>query len=203
MGYAKLPEAPLLRLREALAPFNIKDGEDEFIRLASDYLERYADAFRPAADYPSLTRAEQQALTDADIKAGSYKASVRSAAAVATYKTAIVLTGLSCRDAAERLGVTDGRIRQRIADGTLLATKAPGRKAHRLPIFQFTADAELPGLPVVLKAFRASVSLAQIVGFFTTPQPDLEDLNGEAMTPVAWLTQGGDPQLVAELAANI
>lgn len=53
-------------------------------------------------------------------------------------------------------------------------------------------------LPVISQA-RADLEPRQIAGFFETPQPDLEDVEGAAMTPAAWLAEGRDVEAVIAL----
>ena len=96
--------------------------------------------------------------------------------------------------------VTDGRLRQRVAEGSLLAVHGPDGRALRVPVFQLTATGELPGLRTILKAMRRDLKPIQVAAFFTTPQADLEDAEGAPMTPVAWLIAGNDPSAVRELA---
>ena len=116
---------------------------------------------------------------------------------------ALVATALPIAEAARRLGVTDGRLRQRVAEGSLLAVHAPDGRALRIPAFQLTETGELPGLRLVLRAMRRDLKPVQVAAFFTTAQPDLEDTDGEPMTPVAWLLAGNDPTTVRDLAQSL
>lgn len=113
------------------------------------------------------------------------------------------MTALPLNEVARHLGVTDGRLRQRIASGDLLALRGPDGRSHRIPIFQLTADGELHGLPRILRAFRKGLKLVVIHGFLTTPQPDLDAPDGSPMTPIHWLAAGGDVDAVVALAKQI
>ena len=75
--------------------------------------------------------------------------------------------------------------------------------ALRIPAFQLTANGELPGLRLVLRAMRRDLRPLQVAAFFTTAQPDLEDEHGRPITPVAWLLAGNDPATVRDLAQGV
>jgi hypothetical protein len=119
--------------------------------------------------------------------------------AVGTF-TALIASSLSVRDAAARLGVDPSRIRHRVGDRSLYAVKAGPRGSLRLPAFQFVESGPLPGLATVLRALPAGRHPLAVWGFFSTPQPELE-LAGAAVPPRDWLSLGGDPDVVARLAA--
>ena len=55
----------------------------------------------------------------------------------------LILTGLTTRQAAARLGVSDARVRQRLQARTLLAVREG--LSWKLPVFQFTKRGALPG----------------------------------------------------------
>lgn len=112
----------------------------------------------------------------------------------------LIADALSTREAAELLGVTDSRVRQRIAARTLHAVRAGG--AWRLPRWQFAGAGVVPGLGEVLPQVPVDLRPLSVRGFFTTEQPDLV-IDGGAVTPRAWLLAGGAPARVAELAAAL
>lgn len=204
MGHVSKQTLALSRIRTALSALDVSDGDEAFLELASDFLEDYTKGLLPLeAHHHALDHDENAALMAAGIAAPDQQALARTAIKTASHSAALVLTGLSCAEAAERLGVTDSRIRQRIAERSLLAFRTARSRAFRLPSFQFVADGELPCLSDILKSVRKSVPVSVVVGFFLTPQPDLEDQDGAAMTPVAWLTTGGDAELVAQLASDL
>ena len=112
-------------------------------------------------------------------------------------------TGLTTRAAAERLGVNDSRIRQRLGKRLL-----HGIKAHdewRLPAFQFAGDGLVPGIDRVFPRLPESLNPVSVHRWFHTPNPDLEGREAEAraLTPLEWLQMGNDPEVVAELAAAL
>lgn len=115
---------------------------------------------------------------------------------------ALVHAGLTTRKAAERLGVTDARIRQRLRDRSLLALRA-GKSWH-LPEFQFTRKGELPGWGEVCPHLPASTSPVALERWLALPHPDL--VVGDDETPASprdWLMAGRPPQAVASLAAEL
>lgn len=121
---------------------------------------------------------------------------------VVTY-AAILHTGLSTRDAAERLGVSDARIRQRIQERTLLGVRAG--KSWRVPVFQFLPDGgELHGWGEVCASLPPGVSAVVVERWLTTPNPDLGIGEEEApISPRQWLMEGRRPEVVVALAAEL
>ncbi len=120
------------------------------------------------------------------------------AAATATGAyAALVSTALTVSEAARLLGVTEGRVRHRIARRDLYAL-ASGRR--RLPRWQFTDGGVLPGLHVVLRGFAQDEHPLAALAFMTTGQPELV-LDDSPVSPEQWLRAGGDPAPVAALAA--
>lgn len=112
-------------------------------------------------------------------------------------------TGLTTRDAAERLGVNDSRIRQRLGERALYGIKTDDE--WRLPAFQFAGEGLVPGIDRVFSRLPESLNPVAVHRWFHTPNPDLEGREGEgrALTPLEWLQTGNDPEVVAELAAAL
>jgi hypothetical protein len=155
-----------------------------------------ADAEDPAA---SLSEHDEAVLR----AAGSLRYAMPPLAERASTRTGLaaarlLVDSLTVKQVADRLHVTPGRIRQRLAGRTLLGVSDHG--SWRLPAFQFTDDGGLPGLEVVLPAFPADVHPLAVQRFLDAPHHDLE-IDGEPVSPRQWLETGGDPHLVAELAA--
>lgn len=114
----------------------------------------------------------------------------------------LIETGLTTRHAAERLGVSDARIRQRLQDRTLLAIRS-GR-TWKLPVFQFTERGELPGWSEVCAKLPETASPVAIERWLALPNADL--VTGEAESPVSpreWLLAGRPPEPVTELASEL
>lgn len=116
---------------------------------------------------------------------------------------AILASALTTAEAAARLGVSEGRVRQRFAQRTLYGLH--GRRGWLVPSFQFASgNAELPGWDRVVPHLPASLSPVEVLGWLTLPNADL--VVGEDERPVSprdWLLAGNDPARVAELAAGL
>jgi hypothetical protein len=114
-------------------------------------------------------------------------------------------TSLSVEQAAEKLGVNDSRVRQR------LLAKQPslyGIKRGRswlLPAFQFEAEGLVPGLDAVIAQVPKTAHPVSVYRWFTSPHQDLylDDSESVPVTPLDWLKTGGDPKRLAELAGEI
>jgi hypothetical protein len=105
---------------------------------------------------------------------------------------------LDVKTVAEILGKTEGRVRQRLTDHTLLGVRAGG--GWRIPAFQFDDDTELPGWDRVMGALPHDVHPLTVARFLDSPQVDL-DVDGDAVTPREWLRFGGDADAVVNAAA--
>lgn len=113
-------------------------------------------------------------------------------------------TGLTTHEAAKRLNVNDSRVRQRLASRALYGIKAGDE--WRLPAFQFARIGIVPGIDRVLPRLPSSLSPVAVYRWFHTPNPDLGEGSAEQggmLTPLQWLQTGGDPEVVAELAAGL
>ena len=112
-------------------------------------------------------------------------------------------TALTTRKAAKRLGVNDSRVRQRLSERTLYGIKAGDE--WRLPAFQFVRKGLVPGIERVFPGLSKSLSPVAVYRWFHTPNPDLEEREGQGrtLTPLQWLQSGNDPDVVAELAAGL
>ncbi|MGW0177212.1 hypothetical protein ACWDUM_25585 [Rhodococcus sp. NPDC003322] len=112
----------------------------------------------------------------------------------------LVRSSLSVADAAQRLGVTTARIRQRLAEGTLWAFTS-GR--HRLlPPAQFTADGVVPFLDQVLPLLSKELHPLTVQALLTEPQLSLS-VNGRPVSIVAWLTGSAGAASDIEEAADV
>lgn len=148
-------------------------------------LHALKDATHPASGLSS----HDAALLDAG---GAPESPVALAAAAADRQARmreLVETALTVDQAAERLGVSTSRIRQRAGDRSLWSIK----RAHRLllPSIQFTASGQVPGLDAVLAALPEDVHPLSVLGLLTTPQPDLRLENVE-VSIIEWLEASGE-----------
>lgn len=203
MAVARRKDDQLRELRQALADLPLRDGEREFAKVAGAFLRRHEDRFRFSGQAEPLSEAEVEALGSVGVDPRAGTTSAAPVLQAAANHAALVATALPIAEAARRLGVTDGRLRQRVSEGSLLAVHGPAGRALRIPAFQITETGELPGLRLVLRTIRRDLRPVQVAAFFTTPQPDLEDADGEPMPPVTWLLAGNDPTTVRELAQGL
>jgi len=203
MGRALRKDDGFAVLRSALADLPLRDGDEGFARVAGGFLKLHADRFRISEHAEPLSALELEALRSVGVTADPDETAADPLVRAAANHAALVTTALPLAEVARRLAVTDGRLRQRVAEGSLLAVHGPDGRALRVPVFQLTATGELPGLRTILKAMRRDLKPIQVAAFFTTPQADLEDAEGAPMTPVAWLIAGNDPSAVRELAQGL
>lgn len=190
-------------LKEALADLPFRNGEQEFAQVAAAFLRRHGDRFRVSPGPEPLSEAEAEALRSVGAAPDAGDIDAAPLFRVAANHAALVTTALPLAEVAARFGVTEGRLRQRIDEGTLLAVRGPDGCSLRVPGFQLTGTGELPGLRVVLRAIRRDLRSIQVAAFFSTSQSDLEDAEGNPMTPADWLLAGHDPEAVRNLARNL
>ena len=167
-------------------------------------LESLADATPEGVHDPSLALSidQERILREAgslreDLPPLADRASTRTLAA----GLALASDSLSVKQAAAALGVSEGRIRQRLAARTLFGIAASG--GWRLPRFQFTEHSQLlRGMDQVLPVLPEDVHPVVVASFLARPHPDLV-LNGEATSPAQWLEGGGRVETVVALAAGL
>ncbi|MYD72674.1 MAG: helix-turn-helix domain-containing protein [Acidobacteria bacterium] len=124
---------------------------------------------------------------------------------MATYVSAfgaILATGLTPAQAAARLGgITPVRVRQMIRERTLHAVRIDGR--WTIPVHQFGHDGLVPNIGAVNAAVPNTLDAVSVLRWFTTPDPELEAPDGQALTPLDWLKAGMDPAPVVEMAGAL
>jgi hypothetical protein len=101
-------------------------------------------------------------------------------------------------EAARRMGVSDARLRQRIAAGSLMAVHRPHGRGWLIPAFQLTEAGEVPHLSRVLQAAGRPISAQSMDRFFRTPREDLE-----GMSPRDWLIAGHDPAIIESILGGL
>lgn len=99
-----------------------------------------------------------------------------------------------------RLGVHVSRIRQMLTAGTLYGFQVDGQ--WRIPLLQFTEAGLAPQLGPVLAALDRTLHPVAVCRWLRLPSPDLE-ADGKALSPIAWLSAGYDPEPVRRLAADL
>lgn len=115
---------------------------------------------------------------------------------------ALVKTAFTVGQAAAHLGVSEGRIRQRLGKRELFGV-AFGRE-WRLPRFQFTEDGEVPGWASVCPRLPAELAAVELDAWFTHPHADLQVGDHESpVSPRDWLCAGRSAKAVVQLAAHL
>lgn len=108
---------------------------------------------------------------------------------------------LSRVQVADLLGTDVTRVSHRTRLGSLYSyAGASGRR--RYPGWQFVGGQAVPHLSVVLEALPGGTHPVTVRSFFTTPDDALL-LNGRPVSPADWLTSGGRPEPIAELARTL
>jgi hypothetical protein len=154
-----------------------------------------AGSATPAA---ALTESEEAALREA----GSLRHALPAFGDRASTKTAVATLqlqaeALTVKQAAAKLKVTEGRIRQRLAARTLFGIPTSG--GWRIPLVQFGTTGLVRGLEQVLPALRSDAHPLVVEHFLSSPHVDLI-LDREQLSPLEWLASGGDVSVVVELA---
>jgi hypothetical protein len=149
----------------------------------------------------ALTLDEQRALESGGVPIGGQLAFRPLAARAAKYHA--ILTGsLNAEQAAKRLGVSTGRVRQRLlADPPTLYGIRDGN-VWRLPVFQFESKGLVPNIDRVISCLDRELDLVAVENWFRQPHIDLEQ-DGHLVSPLDWLAQGRSVQPVAELAGDL
>ncbi|ORI22708.1 hypothetical protein [Rhodococcus sp. 1168] len=112
----------------------------------------------------------------------------------------LVQRSLPLPDAAERLGVSTARIRQRLTEGTLWAfTSGQGRL---LPSAQFTATGAVPHIDKVLPLLAKDLHPLTVQSLLTQPQPSLI-VEGRPVSIARWLTGSAGTAEEIEQAADV
>jgi len=115
---------------------------------------------------------------------------------------AILKGSLNADQAARRLGVSTGRIRQRLlADPPTLYGIRDGN-IWRLPVFQFRSKGLVPNIDLVISHLDRRLDPVAVENWFRQPHIDL-DQDGHLVSPVDWLDQGRNAQAVVELAEDL
>lgn len=191
-------------LLEALVRHDEKKLMKAMVGEVENYLSRHRSELTRlvSSRISSLSSEERSALDAIGVKARP-EIQIGPLAAGALERKSIIDTSYTTEEVADHLGVSVGRIRQRVKEGTLYSLRANDKKSWLFPSWQFTETGEIPSLKTVLKALPDDLNMQDVFGFLTTPQPDLEDENGGAMAPLDWLIGHGDPSEVLELAKDL
>lgn len=121
---------------------------------------------------------------------------------IAAY-AAMLASSYTTSEVARMLGVSEGRVRQRISAGTLYGVKL-GR-GHRLPAFQFAGGKEVPGIGKVLRVIDRGLHPVEIESWFTLPDADLylDEVEERPVSPKEWLLAGKGSKTLVPLADDL
>lgn len=162
-------------------------------------LERNYEQAAVASD--ALTVDEQRVLETGGVPIGGDLARRPIASRTAKYHT-ILAGGLTVEQAAKRLDVTTGRVRQRLLSRPPTLYGIRVGNVWRLPAFQFRAHGLIPNIDRVIPHLDRELDPVAVENWFTRPHIDL-DQDGEPVSPLDWLAQGRNVQPVAELAEDL
>lgn len=161
-----------------------------------DVLHALVDDARPAGDAVLTAAQEAELARGGSLVRAMPPMAQRASVRTKLEKSRMLADALSVREVAELLGVSDSRIRQRAVGRSLLVIRAT--EGLRFPRFQFPDNAELPGWDQVAPHFPAEAHPVGVARFMQTPVVDLE-IEGQPVTPIQWLAEGGSPRVVADL----
>lgn len=124
------------------------------------------------------------------------------AARTAARAAVMLFEAKTATEVAGALRVSATRIRQRAAERTLYALRDGGE--WRFPRWQFDPGTgrEIPGLAAVIPSLSPDLHPIAVYRFLTEPSPDLE-IEDQPVSPISWLSSGGDPGPVAVIAAAL
>lgn len=130
---------------------------------------------------------------------------------------ALVKSGLTTQDAAQRLGVAQSRIRQRLTSQPPTLYGIRLESGWRIPEFQFENDELLPGMAEVVAALDSELHPLSVYRWFVSPTSDLNlenhhleghrrqdhHLDDRSVSPRDWLRLGLPPAQVVTLARGL
>lgn len=185
----------------ALTAVGLRCSRADLDFAVAEVLARRAEVFYPFGEPSGLTEDERAVLTagGADLEEHAPDAGdplIRAAAEHA----AILTSALTTAETARRLGVSEMRVRQRLAQHTLLGINTS--KGWRIPSFQFTLRGELPGWGRVARQLPADVSPVELLSWLELPNPELR-AGARELSPREWLASGHDPGAVVVAAEDL
>ena len=117
---------------------------------------------------------------------------------------AIITRSYSTRDVSQRLRLTPSRVRQMIADHSLYSFLMDGNRY--IPVFQFgEADRLIPNIIRVNKVLNSRLHPVEVYNWYHLPHVDLflnQDIDA-IVSPLDWLKEGQDAEILVRLAARM
>ena len=147
-----------------------------------------------------LTDAERDVLIKGGVRLDSEPQSDPLAATMTRF-AALISTSLTTKEAAQRLGMPESRVRQMIARRTLYGVLLNSRR--RIPSFQFARGGGLvPNITKINAALPEDLHPVEVEAWYTLPNADLFVGNylEACVSPLDWLRSGGDVHRVVQLA---
>lgn len=175
-------------------------GIDLNERQALDLIDAALLGTPSAAPAPSPLALAEAAIYDHAGMGEDREALQQQATDVAAQFIALLATAIPVADAAPRIGVSRSRMQQMISSRDVWAVRRGTRWA--VPAVQFDGDTLLPGWAIVARALPEAAHPLEILGFLTTPQPELT-LDGRPQSVRDWLRSGGSPLAAEPLAAGL
>jgi CheY-like chemotaxis protein len=114
----------------------------------------------------------------------------------------LIETSLTVALAAKKLGVTDGRVRQRLLANPAELYGVRKGKTWRLPAFQFGPRELVPNIDRVIVKLDPGLSPASVDRWFRLENVDLQQ-GDDNLSPLQWLGEGEAWQPVADLAEDL
>ena len=172
-------------------------------------LVRAIDELRPglpAEAEEELTETELELLEKLGVAADGETEGDDPVTAMVLSHAALVETGWSVTETAERIGLSSGRVRQLLGDRELYGFHIDGRWV--IPSFQFRRSAAgwrlLEGIRAVNKALPADLHPTEVAAWYQTPEPELAEQDSTAApTPLTWLRAGRSQEALAALAGSV
>jgi hypothetical protein len=187
-------------LAEAILDAGLRMSTAEFVELAATVLRRgrARPPVDPATELDRETREMFAAggMTFAPLAAGEDHSLVETA----TEYARLLADSGTVREVAERIGRTEGRVRQMVRARELFAVREG--EAWRVPWFQFDGDRPVRGLDRVIRELPLDIHPVAVFRLLTSPNPDLA-LRDRSVSPLEWLRSGADPSPIVELAADL
>jgi excisionase family DNA binding protein len=181
------------------------DGDTLLVQIVSPE-ERAALKAQFRQTTPELTAGEAEVLRQggasaAELRMGPALWALARGSSEVKYQN-LLDASLDVEQAASRLGVTAGRIRQLLGTKRLYGVKLGSD--WRIPSFQLLSKGLVPDIGEVVAVLRPELGLLAVYNWFTTPNADLRiDDEDQALTPLAWLRSGHSPRVAAALAAEL
>jgi excisionase family DNA binding protein len=187
-------------LRKTLKDGDIQMEPTRFVDLLGDALRAMRSSFR-GDPTSQLTTAEAAALRRGGLPpTKNFSAYERVRAKTAGELAALLARAHSTAEVAARLNVDPSRVRQLLAERRLLAAR-DGSEWRILDV-QFLDQGLVPNIGQVVSALPDGFPVLVAASWLTSPEADLE-FGDTPVSPLEWLSSGGDPDRVSALAAEL